>query len=186
MVKINKKKLLKAIVFIIVFLGFSYFIFNVIDFESFLDRIGIFKYILIPFISVFGSNTITSSFLYPILFFLKETGINIFLLIILAAIGGVIGDLIFMFFGKKINENSDKRPMKKIFEFFRKKQNSPYLPILIFLYAGFFPMPNEAMTFVLGYLKYSTKKILLPLILGNILYYTLLIYVGGEIWSLIF
>lgn len=183
---ISKRGLLNVITFIVIFLGFSYFIFKVINFENVLGKIGIFKYILIPVISLFGNNTITASFLYPILFFLKQTGMNLFLLIILAAIGGLAGDLIFVIFGKRVNESTDKNSIKKIFKFFKKNQNSLYVSYFIFLYAAFFPMPNEIMTFVLGYLKYPIRKMLLPLTLGNILYYSILIYVGGSIWGWIF
>jgi membrane protein YqaA with SNARE-associated domain len=184
--RFNKRNLVNVSVFIIIFFGFSYFLFKVVNFEIILQKIGIFKYILIPFISVFGSNTITSSFLYPILFFLKQTGANLFLLIILAAAGGIVGDLIFVIFGKRLSDSTDKKSEGRVFEFFRKKQNSPYLGVFIFLYAAFFPMPNEAMTFVLGYLRYPVKKIVFPLSLGNVLYYSLLVSIGGGIWEMIF
>lgn len=182
----KKKRLLIVISFIIVFVAFSYFIFNILDFDSILEDVGIAKYIIIPAVSVFGSNLLTSAFLYPILFFMEQSGMNLFVLALLAALGGTAGDLIFVFFGKKINEDTSKKRTKKIIDFFRRKQDSVYMRIFIFLFAAFFPVSNEFMTLSLGYIKYPVRKMILPLILGNILFYTILIYVGGNIWSIIF
>ncbi len=184
--KSSKKRLLNILVFILLFFSFSYLIFEVIDFKSVLDKISIFKYILIPLLSIFGSNTLTSSVLYPILFFLKATGMNIFVLVFLAALGGVIGDLIFLIFGKRVNEGLDEKFNGKIFNFFQKHKNSYYFPVFIFLYASFFPLPNELMTFFLGYVKYPLKKTLLPLALGNLLFYFLLITIGSSVFEIIF
>jgi membrane protein DedA with SNARE-associated domain len=117
---------------------------------------------------------------------MKETGTNLFLLIILASIGGVTGDLIFVFFGKKMKENINKEPNKKILDFFKRQKDSFYLSFFIFLYATFFPMPNEVMTLVLGYLKYPIKRFIIPLTIGNIFYFSILIYIGGSIWSYVF
>jgi membrane protein YqaA with SNARE-associated domain len=183
---VSKKSVLKVFVFIVVFLSFSYFLFRAVNFVDLFSSLGFFKYIFISILSIFGSNILTSSFLYPVLFFAKQSGTNLFLLAVLAAIGGTIGDLLFVYFGKGINEESKKKHFKKIIRFFEKHQDSYYLRLFIFLYAAFFPMSNEFMTLALGYLKYPIKKIWPPLILGNILYYIILISLGGAVWSLIF
>ena len=184
--EIKKRKLLEVISFIVLFLGFSYFLFHVIDFGIFVGKIGYFKYILIPFVTIFGSTLLTASFIYPILLAFNQSGINIFLLAFLAGIGGAIGDLLFVLFGRKIKESTEREQFEKVRIFFERNKNSPFLSSLIFLYAAFFPLPNELMTLALGYLKYPLKKILIPLILGNALYYLILVLIGGSILNLIF
>jgi len=184
--KLKKRKILEVILFIILFLGFSYILFKIIPFEVLINKIGIFKYLLIPFITIFGCTLLTSSFIYPILLAFDQSGINIFWLAFLAGVGGAAGDLLFVLFGRKIKENIDKEQFGKVRNFFDKHKKSSFLSFLIFLYAAFFPLPNEMMTLALGYLKYPFRRIVIPLFLGNSLYYFLLLLIGESILSLIF
>lgn len=177
------KKVYVIIFSIIVFFSFSYLLFNEISFKSILKNIGGYRLIVIPIISIFGNNLFTSSFLYPILFFLKSEGTNLFLLSGLVTIGATIGDLVLVVFGREINHQPKEKIRKKIFHFFQENKNSTYLRVFIFLYAAFFPMSNEFMTFALGYFKYPPRKIFLPLILGNFVYFTILIWFGGTIFN---
>ena len=180
-----KKKFFGIIAFIILFFAFSYLIFVKIPLAEYINSAGLYKLIIIPLISMFGSNVVSASFLYPILFFLKQNGMNTILLASLAAIGGTAGDILFVYFGKGINENI-RNKNRRIFEFFEKNQNSPYIRLFIFLYPVLIPVSNEFMTLALGYIKYPAKKIVIPLLFGNIIYYTLLIGIGGKLIEIIF
>jgi len=179
------KRVIKIIVFIALFLISSYLIFRELPVEKILDSVGVYKVILIPVISVFGSNLATASFLLPFIFFLKQSGMNLFFLAGLVAIGGVAGDLLFVYFGKKINEHT-KNKNPKIFAFFKKHRDSPYIKLFILLYAIFFPLSNEVMTLALGYVKYPIRKMIIPLAVGNFCHYTILISLGGTLFSAIF
>ena len=179
------KRVIKIIAFIILFLVSSYLIFRELPVEKIIDSVGVYKIILIPVISVFGSNLATASFLLPFIFFLKQSGMNLFFLAGLVAIGGVTGDLLFVYFGKKINEHT-KNKNKKVFEFFKKHRDSKYIQFFIFFYATFFPLSNEVMTLALGYVKYPVKKMIVPLAVGNFCHYTILIWLGGTIFQTIF
>lgn len=180
------KKLLEIILFVVGFLGFSYLLFEFLDLETILESVGFFAYFLIPIISIFGSNILTASFLYPILFFFYYSGMNLILLAALVAIGGTCGDLIFAFFGNEIHKNTKKKKVEKLVKFFEKNKDSGYIKIFIFLYAAFFPMSNEFMTLALGYLKYPYRKMLFPLLIGNFVFYATIIWLGGSIWGWIF
>lgn len=181
----TSKRVIKIIVIIILFLVSSYLIFRELPVEEILNAVGVYKVILIPIISIFGSNLATASFLLPFLFFLKQSGMNLFFLAGLVAIGGVTGDLLFVYLGKKINEHS-KNKNPKIFAFFKKHRDSPYIKIFILLYATFFPLSNEVMTLALGYVNYPVKKMIVPLAIGNFCHYTILIWLGGTLAQTIF
>ncbi|MGD9275962.1 MAG: hypothetical protein PVJ67_02215 [Candidatus Pacearchaeota archaeon] len=156
-----------------------------INFESVLEQIGIYRFVLIPILSVFGCNMLTSSFLYPVLFFMHQNGMNLFLLSGLTTIGATTGDLLFLFFGKKINENSG-RTNHRVTKFFRRNRDSRYIKFFIFFYAAFFPTSNEFMTLGFGYIDYPFRKTFLPLLLGNIFYFTIMIWLGGIFLGKIF
>ncbi len=182
-----KKDLAIVIIFLILFLAFSFLMFEVFNLSGFILNIGIYNYLLVFFLSIFGSNFLTASFFYPLLFLMKNLGLNVFFMAIFAAVGGALGDSFFFFLGNRIGEkpHKDKRKNSRIFHFFKEHKNKPHVSFFIFLYASFFPASNEILTIILGYFNYPARKIIPPLILGNIVYYSLLITLGGSLFELL-
>ncbi|HKL23706.1 MAG TPA: hypothetical protein VJ912_00030 [Candidatus Nanoarchaeia archaeon] len=187
MKKLPKKSInniIKVFLAIVLFFTVSYLIFKISPPNKIVTILLNYKF-LIPLISVFGSNILTGAFLYPFLILLKQQGMNIFFLVFLASIGSFTGDMVFYYFGDYTKKQVKGRS-KKILDFFESKKNSFFIGFFIFLYAGFFPLSNEFMTLALGYFKFPKRKMFLPLFLGNLVYYFILLNVLEKIIELIF
>lgn len=116
-----------------------------------------------------GSSIITASSYYIVVPIFAIAGLNPVFLGLVGGAGVTIGDSIYFYLGSKGKEVSPKKVNKKLERIHKSLEKKPKwtLPIFIYVYSGFIPLPNDIMTFLFGISGHSYKKIFLPLLLGN-------------------
>jgi membrane protein YqaA with SNARE-associated domain len=178
MKKTRKRVLFSFLFLILIFwFWFSY----TFDLGIFLARVNSnYVYVSIFFAALItGGSSATAAFLYPILITFVQSGLSLVIVSILAAFGSSVSDVFFMFFGNQgresLSEKAERR-MTKALDFLLRYPK--LVPFAIFLYAAFAPIPNDFMTITLGISGYPIKKAVLPIILGNIVFFIVLINVG--------
>lgn len=114
------------------------------------------------------------------------SGLSVPLVIIALAIGTLIADSIGYFFGH-VSRELIKEKYSKLFDFIQKFQerHSKLIVPLVFLYASFVPFPNEVLLIPLALGGIKFRKIIIPLILGNIVHQAVLIYGVTNIFPLL-
>lgn len=173
----KKGRYLLALISVVLFLGFSLFFFVFLKPEQIINWVGVQNaYLLIFVIAIAGGFTTFNVIPYHlVLITLAVGGLNPFLLGLLAASGVTIGDSTSYFVGRqgrvllsertnkwfdKINQASEKRP--RLFMF------------LCFLYSTFAPSSNDLLTIPAGIAGIPFWRVMVPLLLGNIIFDTVL------------
>ncbi len=120
--------------------------------------------------TVGGSSLITASSYYISLSVLSVAGLNPVLLGVLGGVGVSIGDSIYFYLGSKGKEISSRNVSQKLTKISAFLQKSPkiFTTLFIYFYSVLAFLPNDVMTFLLGIIGYPYKKMLLPLVLGNV------------------
>ncbi|MCA9362906.1 hypothetical protein KC851_01145 [Candidatus Kaiserbacteria bacterium] len=104
-------------------------------------------------------------------------GLSIPIVVIFLAVGTLMADTLGFVFGHYSREVI-RRKHPQIFSYFyhlQQKHNKLMLP-LVASYAAFIPFPNEAILIPLGLSGMKFKYLILPLVIGNIIHHSLLIY----------
>jgi membrane protein YqaA with SNARE-associated domain len=169
------KKRIKTGLTILILLFFiiiwSVLLYNISPVEI-VQKIGVENgYIIAFLIAVIGGiSSVTASSYYVIIGTLTAGGLNILLLGLIGGAGATISDSLFYYIGKKGKEIHSKKTRK--LEKFLKKiiKKSPVwgIYLIIFVYIGLTPLPNEILTASLGLSGYKYKKAVLFIFLGNI------------------
>ncbi|MBU1682943.1 hypothetical protein KJ742_03280 [Patescibacteria group bacterium] len=181
----HKRKLerLIDIIIILLIIGWIIFLFAV-DLEKIIENIGVHNGYLLAFTSSFfgGLVTVTFASVYPTIIAFALGGLNPIILGIIAAIGLTIANMIYFYLGRKsrvVAEYSSTfdKYSHRILKWINSKPNW-LIPILIWIYVGLSPFPNNLLTTSSGLIDFSYKKIIIPLFLGNITLMTILAYFG--------
>ena len=169
-----KKKLRKYFIFtgILIFIIIWILILNFISPDRIVAKIGVGNsYIILFLISAIGgvSSVSASSYYFAVSVF-ASGGLNPIFLGLVGGVGVTIGDSLFFYLGKKAEKISSKRVHEKTIKLRRWISKSPkaFMPFLIYLYVGFTPAPNDLMTVPLGFTGYPYRRLITPLLLGNI------------------
>jgi membrane protein YqaA with SNARE-associated domain len=136
---------------------------------------------------VAGLNTIVPIHAATFTPLFLEAGLSVPLIIATLAVGTLVADSLGYALGHVSKELvEDKYP--KIFNFFTNlaTNHSRWIIPVVFLYAAFFPFPNEAILIPLALAGVKLKRLLLPLIIGNIVHQTLAVYAVAEATTLLF
>ncbi len=176
------KKNIKYLAFFIILIAliiWSLFVFYYGP-ENFVNLIGVQNGYILAFVSavIGGSSLLTTSFFYATIATLGAGGLNPLALGILGGLGIGSGDIIFFFLGKKgrhaLPEYLDKKidPIDK----WVHQKHLWTVPIFLFFYSAFTPLPNDVVTAFLAAIKVPFRLIIIPLILGNIIFITLITY----------
>jgi uncharacterized membrane protein YdjX (TVP38/TMEM64 family) len=120
---------------------------------------------------VFGeAATLTALSYYPTVITLAAGGLNPFLLGLIAGAGMTVGNSLYFYLGLKgrgiMSERLEKRA-ERLLEWINKRPRW-LVQILIFLYVGFTPFPNNLLTASGGVTNYPFKRMIIPLFLGNV------------------
>ena len=175
----KKGKYLLALLSVVVFVGFSLFFFVFLSPDQIIGWFGVNNsYVLIFVVAIAGGFTTFNVIPYHlVLVTLAVGGLNPFLLGFLAASGVTLGDTTSYFVGRqgrvllsektsrwfdRINRVSNKRP--NLFMF------------LFFLYSTFMPTSNDLLTIPAGIARVPFWRVMVPLLLGNIIFDTALAY----------
>jgi membrane protein YqaA with SNARE-associated domain len=171
----------------IVFIAFWIVLLSIVDPARIAQSIPVHNtYIVVFLLAVItGGSMFTAASGYAIIIALAETIPHIPLAFI-AGLGTSIGDIAFFYLGKNANRvlsKKNKERIKKVGDFLEKK---PLIvkQIAIFLYAAFVPIPNDFLTLFLGTIDEKVRRITIPIVLGNIVYYFILISFGRGIIGL--
>ncbi|MFH1064784.1 MAG: VTT domain-containing protein [Candidatus Woesearchaeota archaeon] len=129
-------------------------------------------YIISFFVGLFGgAATFTAIIYYPVLGTLAAGGLHPLVLALIAGAGMTIGQSIYFYFGytgRAVLSEKNQARMDKVRVWIHKKPEF-LVRALIFLYVGFTPLPNNLLTASGGIIDYPFKKIIWPLLLGNII-----------------
>ncbi len=177
----KEKRYIGAIFLLILFTLWLIFLYNFPPTEI-VEFIGINNgYVLTFFGALLGGTSILVPFPYHILIFtLAAGGLNPFFLGLLAGLGIFIGDSTSYFIGYTGREIVTGKPAA-LFERFHKwvvKKPKWILPIFLFLYSSVIPTPNDLLVIPLGLVRYPYIKVIIPLLLGSIVFNTLLAFAG--------
>jgi len=116
-----------------------------------------------------GVSAFTATSFYAALFAFALGGANPFLLALFSAPGVLIGDLIFWYLGykgKAVVKPAIGRIIEKLSSWLLTKPRW-LIPIGVYIYTGFLPLPGEFLMVLLALLGISFKRVLIPTILGN-------------------
>lgn len=148
------------------------------------DAIGIENGYVIAFIiaTLGGVSTITSSSYFLTIVTLAGGGVNPYLLGIVAGTGITIGDSLFYYIGRQGGDLAKESGYKWIDKFSKWLNKRPKwaIPIIVFIYTGFTPLPNDILTVSLGLSSYPYKYLIIPMWIGNIII-TILTGIGASI-----
>ena len=139
--------------------------------EELVEKIGVHNgYILSFLVGVFGeAATLTALSYYPAIITLAAGGLNPFLLGVVAGAGMTTGNSLYYYLGlqgRTILSERVERQAHRLLEWINRRPRW-LVQILIFLYVGFTPFPNNLLTVSGGVTGYQFKKIIIPLLLGN-------------------
>jgi len=170
--KYNKKLIgfLVIVVFLILLITLLYFV----NPEEIVNKIGVRNgYILAFIVSFFGGFSAGGSISFiSFLIILVTGGMNPIYLGLLSGVSLAIGDIIMFYIGSKgrelIKGKWDEKINKiaKIFE--KRKWLEKIIPVIVYFYIGFMPLPNDVLILFLAAIKYPAKKMNVIIILGDI------------------
>jgi len=178
MKKIYKNIISFSIVFIIlVALAVLLLIFK---HEEIVSQVGLRSTYLLAFAfaTITGFSALSSTPFYAIVGALISGGANIIPLALMGGLGLSIGDSAFYFLGKKGREITREKTAKKIRKLTQWIEKKPawMMPIIIFVYTGLTPLPNDILLIALGITKYPYQKTIPFVIAGNIFFIALIGY----------
>ncbi len=128
-------------------------------------------YLILFFIGTLGGASIFTGPSYFIaLTTLSAGGLNPILLGICGGFGLTIGDTIVMLIGVGAGKKAPEKFQEKIAKFQKLIEKKPdwLTNLILYLYVGFTPLPNEVAVIPLGIVGYKKKTIILFLFLGNL------------------
>ncbi len=175
--KPKKKRNLRKNLLLLLAIGFFItgisVLFKYVHPEEIINRIGVTNgYLVIAFFSLFGGfSAFTSVSFYTTVISFTIGGLNPFYVALVALPGLFIGDTVFYIFGNAINgvlSKRMKRYVKKINQFMNRPKVYKISPLLIFIYVGLSPLPPDVLIVALSISKYPFKRMILPLLLGEI------------------
>ena len=150
--------------------------------ENIIESLGVHNiYIVVFLLAVFaGGSSFTAPSMYGILITFVLSGTPLIPVAVIASIGSTLGDSAYMFFGKKSHKVLSSKTQKKLQKLITKIETKPkiVMPFFIFAYAAFAPIPNDLMTVSLGMAGYKIRNALIPIILGNMIYFFILLSIG--------
>ncbi len=157
--------------------------------ETIVERIGVENGYIVAFIiaTLGGVSTITSSSYFLTIITLAGGGVNPYILGIVAGTGITIGDSLFYYIGLRGREVAKDKGHKWTGKFSRWLDKRPrwLVPIIVFVYTAFTPLPNDILTISLGLSSYPYKYLIAPMWAGNIII-TILTGIGASIGFRIF
>lgn len=97
-----------------------------------------------------------------------ESGLNLWIVILVLASGMTLADSVAYILGKKgrhITDNTQQRIIHKLEEV---RTNHPRWPLgFLFIFASLAPLPNEVIVIPMAFIGYKAKQVIPILILGN-------------------
>jgi membrane protein YqaA with SNARE-associated domain len=186
--KQNVKLVSSFILIVLIFVGVLFAANSLSDNPALLETIADFGYVGVLVTAIIaGLNTFVPLPAATFTTLFLNSGLDLYLIIVVLALGTLIADFIGFMLGY-ISRDLVLRKYPKIYSFATNiQENKQHLIIpVVILYAAFVPFPNEAILIPLALAGTSFKTLLLPLIIGNIIHQVVLIYSIGGISNFLF
>ena len=161
-----------AFSFIIIMIVVWFLIFRYVNPQLLVAKLGATNGYIILFLlgSLGGVSIFTGPSYFIALTTLSVGGLNPVLLGLAGGLGVTIGDLVIFFLGVKAGEKAPERfrsKLTRVEKLIEKKPNW-LINLVLYLYIGFTPLPNDIATISLGILGHEKKSIMIFLLIGNI------------------
>ncbi len=135
-------------------------------------------YLFVFLVASFGGfSSLTIPSLYATLATFTLGGLDPLLLGVVSGFGVTIGDSLFYLLGHHGRQIVSGRFQKLFRKIALRLAQTPrwLIPLVVFVYAGLTPLPNDILTISLAISKISWRRIIIPLLLGNIVLMTLIV-----------
>ncbi len=175
----KKRKFFNIVVFLLVFIGIFFaslsltkYVAEDVGIQKMIQEFGYLGILIISFAA--GMNTlvpIPAATFVPIF---TAAGIPLYVVIILLIIGTMVANLVSFaigVYGGKIVESHYPKIQSKLLQFYKGKEK--WLPYFAFAFSAFLPVPDEIYLIPLGIMGIKLRQIIIPLLLGTIVYQTL-------------
>lgn len=129
------------------------------------------SFLILFFVSLVGAFTSMTKFsAYPMIVALVAGNMNFVYVGFIAGIGLAAGDILFFLFGYSARELTTHKWKDKLRSIVAKLQsiNDWLVQGLIFIYIGASPFPNNLLSGALAFTGYPFKKVVAPLVLGDL------------------
>lgn len=180
MKKPKPKNVLTSIFFLALLVVLVIIFVFVLNPNELVERIGVSNsYLVMFFVSLFGGFSAggSVSFIATLIAF-TTGGLNPLYLGLIAGVALAIGDL-FMFYaasrGRELIPERYEDRIDRLADFLHGKNNF-VIEVFIFLYMALAPLPNDLLLVSLAAVKFPQRRLLLPLILGDIAFPMIIIF----------
>lgn len=177
--KVLTRKQSKLVLLLLFFVAWAYLL-STYRPDEIIRSIGITNVYFVVFLAstIGGVSTLFAGSFYATIITFALGGLDPFVLGFFAGMGATIGDSIFFYFGLKGRSVLSGRMREKAMTFsaWLQRQNRVVVTISIFIYAGFTPFPKDLLVVALALGDYRYRKMLPPLLLGNICLVSLIGY----------
>ncbi len=129
------------------------------------------SFLILFFVSLVGAFTSMTKFsAYPMIVALVAGNMSFFYVGLIAGIGLAAGDTLFFLFGYSAREITTHKWKDKLRNIVAKLHSINDLLVqgLIFVYVGASPFPNNLLSGALAFTGYPFKKVVAPLVLGDL------------------
>lgn len=162
----------KFFIFLVLIVSFGVLL-ALVSPEEIVRYLGVNNSLLLAFlVSLLGGvSTLTSASFFVVIGGLAVGGVPVGSLMLVCGPALLIGDIVFYFFGKTTHEILPSRVKNKMIKFQDWVENGRdfIVQVGVLIYTGFTPFPGDILLIVLANTKYPLKRVLLPLLLGNML-----------------
>jgi membrane protein YqaA with SNARE-associated domain len=168
----KKQKKYTAIIFIFAFIAAWVILISFVSPQEVVEKIGVKNtYLVIGAMAILGGvSSLTAGPFYTALATFAAGGANVWLLGLVAGMGLVVSDSVFFYLGTRGREILSGKAKKKEEKLARWIEGKPewLIPIIVFVYSGLTPLPNDIMAISLAVIEYPYKKLFLPLLMGDV------------------
>jgi membrane protein YqaA with SNARE-associated domain len=175
----------RGILSIGIFVALLFVLFFFINPQELVESLGVTNsYIILFFVALIGgTSSLTSSSYYATIIAFAISGLNPFIMALVAGVGLSIGDAIFYLLGIWGRNNISGRAKHLVEKGSRWLLRKPkwLVQIIVYLYTGFTPFPGDVLMVTLSFARFPYKSFVIAGLLGNI---TLVLVVAlGVVWG---
>lgn len=185
--KKKRRKNIAIFSFLILFIVALIVLLSFMSPEEFVEKIGVKNgYLLAFLVSLFGGFSGGGSVTFiSVLATLAAGGLDPIYLTLIAGFSLAIGDTIMFYTGKKGRELIQGKwdaHIKKWTERIERRENlQKSIPLLAYLYMSAAPIPNDILLLSLAAIEYPTKKMIAPIILGDLTFSGFVVFFAATV-----
>ncbi len=167
-----KIKHYKGIIWIVSFLAILSIFFLFVDPKNIVASLGVTNsYLVLFFVAMIGgASSFTSSSYYATIVTFAMSGLDPFVMALVAGTGLTISDTVFYLIGSW-GRNNISGPARVWFEKYSQWfSEKPKIVIqgIVYVYTGFLPLPGDVLMMILSFSRFPIKSFIIPAFLGNI------------------